>query len=296
MNEAQYNWEVNESPVFTTDTNGENVKIKNYKALTRSDDDKLLGVVGQSYKPMPNHVFADLVNELANDTPCELKNYGEHENGKRLYAKLTHPNMRDFKMSAVGDEVASSIVLSNGHAGSSAFRMFIEYMRLICLNGLTVPVKSNLIYARHTKNMEHTIGDITTGVDYILGSHQENKVAMRKLTIDLPKGFSVDGWFSNFYNYEKKARPIKTKNKSGQFVTSGWTDPKYSTKAFNNLNDLANAYIHSAAVGTYWGILNAVTYYVDHMQSNKPQGYSELGNGNVVKMRAYHNLCRLAQA
>ena len=45
MNEAQYNWEVHESPVFTTDSDGQSVKIKNYKELTRSDDDKLLGVV-----------------------------------------------------------------------------------------------------------------------------------------------------------------------------------------------------------------------------------------------------------
>lgn len=296
MDQAQYNWDVQETPLFMTNETGEATIIEDYKALTRSDDDKLLGVVGKSYKPMPNTIFADLVNELANDTPCELKTYGEHNNGKRLYAKLTHPEMKDFKVTKVGDEVASSIVLANGHAGSSAFRMFVEYMRLICLNGLTIPVRKNLVYARHTKNMENTIGDITIGLDYILDSHNDNKDQMRKLNTPLPKGFSVDGWFSNFYNYHKKPRPIKVKNKFGQFVTSGWTEPEYSTKANNNLTELANCYIHSASVGTYWGVLNAVTYYIDHLQHNKPQGYEELGNGNVTKLRAYHNLCRLAQA
>ena len=74
------------------------------------------------------------------------------------------------------------------------------------------------MYARHTKNMENTIGDITIGLDYILDSHKDNKVQMRKLNTPLPKGFSVDGWFSNFYNYHKKPRPIKVKKLIDKFV------------------------------------------------------------------------------
>ena len=65
MDQAQYNRDVQETPLFMTNETGEATIIEDYKALTRSDDDKLLGVVGKSYKPMPNTIFADLVNELA---------------------------------------------------------------------------------------------------------------------------------------------------------------------------------------------------------------------------------------
>ena len=65
--------------------------------------------------------------------------------------------------------------------------MFIEYMRLVCLNGLTVPVKSNLIYARHTKNMEHTIGDITTQLSFICDNNSEQIVSIFSYGIDRTK-------------------------------------------------------------------------------------------------------------
>ena len=43
-------------------------------------------------------------------------------------------------------------------------------------------------------------------------------------------------------------------------------------------------------------MLNAVTYFIDHMQTNKPNGYESLGHGNDVKVRAFQDLSRIAQA
>ena len=62
------------------------------------------------------------------------------------------------------------------------------------------------------------------------------------------------------------------------------------------MNSLELCYADSGAVGTYWGMLNAVTYFIDHMQSNKPNGYESLGHGNDVKVRAFQDLSRIAQA
>ena len=290
MNHAQYNWEIEEVPLYTN-KDGMVLEIDNYKALLRSDNDKVLGVVGQNYTPMSNATFAGIVNTIDDTTDCTLRMYGEHNDGRRLYAKLTHPDMKDFKMNKVGDEVASSIVIANGHAGALAFRMYIEYMRLICLNGLTIPVRKNFVYARHTKNYMSKIGDLTSGINAVIEAHSNNKEFIKQLDTKFAKGFNPVQWFADFFKYYKKSRPVR---KDGKVVQ--WTAPAYSTRAANNIESLISCYTSSDSVGTYWGVLNAVTYFIDHMQKDKPNGYESLGHGNDVKVRAFQDLSRIAQA
>ena len=291
MNHAQYNWEIEQRMLYTTNNSGIVEEVDDYKALVRSDNDKMLGVVGQNYAPMLNATFADIVNTLEDKTSCTLRTYGEQADGKKLYAKLTHPSMQDFQMNAIGDEVASSIVIANGHAGALAFRMYIEYMRLICLNGLTIPVRKNFVYARHTKNYMEKIGDLTDNISSVVEAYDNNKETLKRLDRKFVTGFSPREWFADFFKYYKKPRPIK---RDGKIIQ--WTPPDYSTKAINNMNALELCYADSGAVGTYWGMLNAVTYFIDHMQSNKPNGYESLGHGNDVKVRAFQDLSRIAQA
>lgn len=292
MNHAQYNWEIEQRMLYTTNNSGIVEEVDDYKALVRSDNDKMLGVVGQNYAPMLNATFAEIVNTVEDKTACTLRTYGEQSDGKKLYAKLTHPKMKDFKMpSNVGDEIASSIVIANGHAGALAFRMYIEYMRLICLNGLTIPVRKNFVYARHTKNYMDKIGDLTDSVSSVIEAHDHNKDTIKGLDKKFVPGFKPKQWFADFFKYYKKPRPIK---RDGKIVQ--WTPPDYSTRAINNMVALEDCYYESGAIGTYWGVLNAVTYFVDHMQSNKPNGYESLGNGNDIKVRAFRDLIRIAQA
>ena len=48
MNHAQYNWEIEQRILYTTNNSGIVEEVDDYKALVRSDNDKMLGVVGQN--------------------------------------------------------------------------------------------------------------------------------------------------------------------------------------------------------------------------------------------------------
>ena len=132
LKKAGLDWTVEGKPVF--DGNG-NV-IKGYMANTRSSDGSVLGIVGSRYTVLQNvegFTFTDsLVGEgLVYDTAGSLRN------GKQIWLLGKMPERY-----IVGDKVEPYICFTNTHDGTSAIRVCMTPIRVVCNNTLNCALQT----------------------------------------------------------------------------------------------------------------------------------------------------------
>lgn len=151
MKLAGLNWSVIQKPIFTE----EGVEIQDFKANTRSKDDKVLGIVTNRYKVVQNsEAFEFTDNLLGNGVRYETA--GSLMEGKKIWllAKLPEEYM------IAGDKVESYLVFSNTHDGSGGIKVAITPVRVVCNNTLNLALHD----AKRIWSTIH-VGDINKKLD-----------------------------------------------------------------------------------------------------------------------------------
>jgi hypothetical protein len=107
------NWEIRTEAISINNSSGTD-KI----ALLRSDNNKLLGIVGKDYCPVSNGSLMELTNALTEQGNFELKGFDELREGKTILAFLQNKNsgltMNGFAMNEY-------LIIGNSHDGSKPF-------------------------------------------------------------------------------------------------------------------------------------------------------------------------------
>ena len=89
--ENTLNWEVKESTVAIDG------KIQRLKALTRSDNGKLLGIVGSGYKTITNEKMMTLAKKIEQAGDFKFEGFAVFKEGKKVMAYLRNLN-RDLRI------------------------------------------------------------------------------------------------------------------------------------------------------------------------------------------------------
>src|SRR5262249_27318291 len=145
--QAGLDWEVELFPLFTA--TGQQVT---HKAVKRSTDGKVLGVVGPRWQPLQNKDAFNWFDPFLAAGQATLEAAGSLAGGTRVWvlAKLN----RDPIVVVPGDEVTKYLLLSNGHDGSLAVRCGFTPIRVVCNNTLQMAhndrVGSQLIRFTHS--------------------------------------------------------------------------------------------------------------------------------------------------
>lgn len=152
-------WDVELVPLVTGDTQA---SVES-KAVRRSSDGRILGVVGPRFTVLQNKdAFAWFEPFLA-AKEASLHTAGSLAEGSRVWvlAKLN----RDPLVIAQGDEIDKFILLSHGHDGSLAVRCGFTPVRVVCQNTLAMAhgsTASKLIRCKHTKDIHENLENIRT--------------------------------------------------------------------------------------------------------------------------------------
>lgn len=154
---AGLDWEVELVPLITNDTQ---VKV-DHRAVRRTSDSKVLGVVGPRYAPLQNKDAFAWFQPFLDTKEAALHTAGSLRSGSRIWvlAKLN----RDPLVIAQGDEVEKFILLSHGHDGSLAVRAGFTPIRVVCQNTLSMAHGSDaskLIRVKHTKELHENLANI----------------------------------------------------------------------------------------------------------------------------------------
>jgi len=250
--QAGLNWDAIRTPVLYQ--NGSLREFGDKHVLYRSDTNAPLSVVSKDYRIVqPSDVLA-FFRGLVERNHAKMETLGAIREGRRIWAMARlGENAR-----VMDDEVAPYLMLATSYDGSMATIAQFTTVRVVCNNTLQASLMSNA--GQHRISIPHSAIFKPSEVKDSLGLKVEswerfidnaNAMAQRKITPDEADEFLLD-LFSPFARMDESFNMDKLR----------------ASKGYRSVMDL----FRGAQIGGFqeavndsaWGMLNAVTEYIDH--------------------------------
>lgn len=199
------------------------IDMSEAKAIVRSTDGALLGVVGGRYTPVQNAEAFAWFDPILKAGEATLETAGSLRDGKRVWilAKIGH-NGDSHAEIVPGDEIRRYWLLANAHDGSMAVRVGRSTTRVVCANTLAAALgEGQTLRVRHTASALQTLDEI--------------RDVMRR---------DEQAFFADVEAFRALARTPVTAKTLREYVAKVWPDsfkPKKETKADRIARERAEA-------------------------------------------------------
>lgn len=281
-------FQILETPVrFMAESAGPLGSIKTFadqKVLYRSDTQDALSVVSNRYQVVQPSEVLEFYRDLTQVAGYELETAGVLKGGKKFWALA-----RTGQSSALkgNDVVQGYLLLATSCDGTLATTATPTTVRVVCNNTLTIAVNG--------------------AVSAIKVPHNTRFDAQ---AVKQQLGIAVSQWDGFLYRMRTLAeRRVKSHEAMAYFLRVLCEVDPNSSDLSNLSNERALLKVQSlyegqgrgaeleAAKGTAWGLLNAVTEYVDHERRARSPEYrldsAWFGQGAVIKQRALDTALKL---
>lgn len=221
-----------------------------------------LGVVGSGYTPLQNEEHAEFLNRLADESGAVFDTAGSLRGGRTVFVTMRLPETMRV---GGADDIDLNIAALNSHDGSSAFRILVTPVRVVCANTQSAALRDHVSSwsIRHTRNAKAAV-----------------QAAREALGLT----------FAYVEEFEREAeRMVSESMTDAQFWAMvggvfGKADEDASTRAKNAQRERDARLGHLWHVaptqesirGTRWAAYQAVTEYVDHFAPVRGKGGDEL--------------------
>ena len=238
-------WQVKQEPLMT----GTFKSVPGYVANVRSDNDRILGIVSDSYKVVQNEEAFAFTDALIGEG-VRYETAGSLDEGRKVWLLAKLPE----RYQLVGENVDPYIVFTSSHDGSGAIRVAPTPIRVVCQNTLNLALNTakRSWSTTHTSNVHSRLDDARNTLlfadKYMKALQQEaERLSMQRVTDKM------------FYNLVDKLLPVDE-------------DASEQTKS-NNLkqrSDLIYRYFHAPDLVDLpkngWRFINAVSDHATHAQ------------------------------
>lgn len=285
---AGMDWDICETPVrYMTEQAGSLGSIMSFsdqKVLYRSDTKAALSVVSQRYQVVQPKAVLEFYRDLTEISGFELETAGVLKEGKKFWALAKTGKETTLKGN---DLVKGYILLATSCDGTLATTATPTTVRVVCNNTLSIALNgaSSAIKVPHSTSFDQQ--------------------AVKKQL-----GIAVSQWDSFMYRMKTLSeRKVKSHEAMNYFLkvicqSDSHVDPAMglmNERALKKVQALYEGQGHGAdlasANGTAWGLLNAVTEFVDHERKAKSQDYrldsAWFGQGANLKQRALDHALQL---
>ena len=115
-----------------------------------------LGVVGGGYTPLQNEDHAEFLNLLADESGAIFDTAGSLRGGRQVFITMQLP---DSLTVGGTDRVDLNIAALNSHDGTSAFRILVTPVRVVCANTQSAALRNHesSFSIRHTRNAKAAV-------------------------------------------------------------------------------------------------------------------------------------------
>lgn len=283
--QAGMNWEISETPVrFIAGSTGNLGSIHSFddnKVLYRSDTHIPLSVVSARYQVVQPREILEFYRDLTEISGFELETAGVLKGGRKFWA-LARTGQSD---SLKGDVSNGYVLLATACDGTLATTAQFTSIRVVCNNTLAIALDDN----NGAVKVPHS-------------TRFDAEVVKKQL------GISVSGW-KTFMDNMKALSERKMKNAEVQrFFLKVFTDTSNNQRPVTNESAMAKAQslyegrgqgsTLPSAQGTAYGLLNAVTEFVDHERRARSTDYrldsAWFGQGATIKQKALEQALLLA--
>lgn len=274
---AGLDYEVIKSPLFTKGAgiietaNGMEIdscelKVRDYFANVRADNNAVLGVVGKDYHIVQNRDAFNFFDAIVGDGDGILyETAGALGNGERIFITAKLP---DYIRVGNDDDVTEKyIFLTNSHDGSGSITAAFTPIRIVCQNTLNASLRSmtNVVRIKHTSGAKQRIEN----AHKIIGL--ANKLSEQ-----------LEGIFNQWANVRVTDREVKKliqlalcPNKETLDLIKKGEEDEISTVFKNTVEDafayamISDTQQMNTTKGTLFGAYNAVTGYYQNVRTYK---------------------------
>lgn len=240
--------------------------------VVRTDTQDSLGVVGPVWQPHQNRqAFADM-DEIVGRKEAMYETAGALGGGERIWLLAKVKGLITLKGV---DEIEKYLLLANSHDGSTAIKLATTTVRPVCGNTLNLALKEaesmgEVFSIRHTKNAGKKINQAME----FLGIAQKQ--------------------FADFADLAGRLTEIKINTKAmDEFLDNmGFDVEATKGRAAGIVEEIKDAFVSSpgsklvSAKGTAWGLLNAVTFYADHVKATRLTKDSSFKNESEARLNS----------
>lgn len=281
---AGLNFTVEKHPAFYIDDLGNPRRIPHRFATVRSDTKNALGTVGAGYTPIQNAEAFDFMDSIVLEGGVRYEVAGSLWGGATVWMLAKLPKQVVVSHDDVTD---CYLLLTNNHDGSRACSVAFTTVRVVCANTLGLARSGRL---KHECKIRH-IGNVA------------DKLAQAREVLGLAQ--------AEFDEYGQKARALSFREYRRQQEVDEFIAGVLGVKAMEDMTKQQKT-VRSTILdlietgrgtdlpgvkGTYWGLLNAVTEYVDHERSSRVINGNNAdevrleavtwGGGAAMKQRAF---------
>ncbi|MEY8042617.1 DUF932 domain-containing protein [Saccharopolyspora cebuensis] len=239
-----------------------------------------LGMVGADYEIRQNEEQVELLNALVDESGAHFETAGSLRGGTQTFVTMKLPEAMRV---AGSDEVDLYLVVVNSHDGSTALRVLVTPVRVVCANTQRMALRraraSHSI--RHTKSAKVKIAEVREKLGLIWEYCEAFEAeAERMINAEL----STAGFrnvIRQVWPVDDNA-PVRTRNNAER-------------RTDELLRLWREADTQRRIAGTRWGGLQALTEYLDHFQparDDSVRAHRVLTSGAVAdrKQQAYELL------
>ena len=238
--------------------------IPNLYEFRRADNDHTLGVHTGSYahNGYQKHMngVVEALKEMSRQDKLDMSDvsadFNVYEGGRKVKLNVTFPN--HIIEPAVGDITKMRLRDWDSYDGTRGRRLSIDGMRLVCLNGMTVPDFKLSFYAKHTKAIssdESVQRMIDSMTDMIVSFNEDEDKFKRWINTPMEIQDAM-GLFSTTIGWQKKAVKIKDEYKY------------HSVSIMEELEGLLEHNFKQAGSNLY-ATYNAATQWATHVNKTK---------------------------
>ena len=273
LREAGMDWNIQSSPVHYLTQNSAQV-YADAKVLFRSDTGNALSVVSNRYQEVQPREVLEFYRDLVDLGGFELETAGVLKGGKKLWALA---RTGEETLLRGGDLVKGYLLLATACDGSLATTAQFTSVRVVCNNTLSQATgdSTGAIKVPHSTKFDPTKVKQQLGIG--VGHWQKFITSIRSLA-------------------DRPVHPFEAR----RYLVEVLGDPALSFHLQPNLkvlNHVFNLYIGdgmgasmASANDTAWGLVNAVTQYVDHERrarsSDNRLDSAWFGMGASIKQKA----------
>ena len=272
--QAGQNWEAKRAALRYT-AGKDTVSIPNRKALYRSDTHAFLGMVADGYHIVQPKEVLEFYRDLISDFGFEMETAGCLFGGKRVWALANCKKTVALK----GDDVNKLyLLLATSFDGSMSTQARLTGVRVVCNNTLELATTDGAKVGNNVVRVYHTA----------------------KFDADaVKKQLDVDARWQNFCDTASKMQERQvSKAEVIDFLTNLYKINPNSSELIKNrfLARMEHSLFNApgaqkvGSAGTLWGVLNAVTFDVDHKATRVPDyrmSNGMMGTGSLLKQEAW---------
>lgn len=279
---AGLDWEAKSTPVkFMAASLYHTVPHK--KVLFRSDTLKPLSVVSNRYQAVQPAQIIHFYDDLCDKYGYAIETMGALKEGRVIWALAK--TGANAKIQGI-DEVEAYLLLTTSYDGTSATRAKFTNVRVVCNNTLSVAMngKGNFVNVRHDTKFDADSVKTDLGVGEAWARHVESLNKLAETQVD---SMAQAAFILKVYH----GVSLSDKRASGKVA-------ERTVRRLSTILTQAPGATMPTAFGTLYGLLNAVTYDIDHStrahSKDTRLASAWLGVGDALKTRAFEEAMKIA--